>query len=88
MWTSVSTEKEETKVRLEIRKEPGGKLLGFARLEEGTVVLYGRLQTFEGWVLWDEDVQPISQRDGETWLRALRREFRTPYVHAHMSHDK
>ena len=71
-------------MRLELRKKPGEPLLGFARIEEGIAVVHGGLRTFDGWTLWDEDVRPISQADGEAWLRALRREFRTPYVYAHL----
>lgn len=74
-------------MRLELRKEPGGKMLGFARLKDGAVVLGGGLRTFEGWVLWDRNLEPIRQADGEPWLRALRREFRTPYVYAEL-HEK
>lgn len=74
-------------MRLELRKEPGSQLLGSACIEDGIVVLIGGLRTFEGWVLWDRNLDPIRQADGEPWLRALRREFRTPYVYAEL-HEK
>lgn len=59
-------------MRLELRKEPSGPLLGFACIEHGVAVVYGGLRSFDGRTLWDEDVRPISQADGEVWLRALR----------------
>lgn len=47
MWASLPA--EETEVRLELRKKPGGRLLGSACIEDGIVVVYGGLRTFDGW---------------------------------------
>ncbi len=68
-------------MRFEIRRHKDRQLLGSAYLEEGRVVLEGALRSLQGRVLTAEDgVTTLTQADGEPWLHAVSRMFRTPYV--------
>lgn len=76
-------------MKLEVRDQPNGKLLGTAYVRgDGVAVVTGSLRTFDGKVLFDRETQPITQEDGDRWIRALRREFRTPYAFAKLVDDR